>query len=140
MKRVLVAVDEAEASERTARFVNDFFSGPDIEILAISVTTTPITWLAGPAGTGWTSPWLWPIGTPDDARAQRVLQQSDVNQDASIVEAGDPAEVICAVARERDVDLIVVGSHHKGLLERLLSGSVSRDVLHHADRPVLIVP
>jgi nucleotide-binding universal stress UspA family protein len=38
-----------------------------------------------------------------------------------------------------DAQLIVVGTHGKGLVRRILLGSVSRQVLNDADRPVAIV-
>ncbi|GAB3073635.1 universal stress protein [Intrasporangium mesophilum] len=38
-----------------------------------------------------------------------------------------------------DAQLIVVGTHGKGLVRRALLGSVSRQVLHDADRPVAVV-
>ena len=37
-------------------------------------------------------------------------------------------------------DMIVVGSHGKGVLKRLLIGSTSEGVLHHANVPVYVVP
>lgn len=55
------------------------------------------------------------------------------------VESGDPGERICAVAVEERVDLVVVGSHDVGTLRRILGGSVSDDVVHHAPCPVLLV-
>ena len=55
------------------------------------------------------------------------------------VETGDPGERICAVAEAEKVNLIVVGSHHPGLLRRVLGRSVSDDVAHHAPCPVLLV-
>jgi nucleotide-binding universal stress UspA family protein len=55
------------------------------------------------------------------------------------VETGDPGERILAVAEADKVDLIVVGSHHRRLLRRLLGSSVSDDVAHHAPCPVLLV-
>jgi nucleotide-binding universal stress UspA family protein len=55
------------------------------------------------------------------------------------VETGDPGEQIIAVAKNEAVDLIVVGSHHRGTLRRVLGRSVSDDVAHHAPCPVLLV-
>lgn len=49
------------------------------------------------------------------------------------------ADAIVEVAETRNADLIVVGSRGLGRLRAAL-GSVSHDVLHRADRPVLVVP
>jgi nucleotide-binding universal stress UspA family protein len=51
--------------------------------------------------------------------------------------AGRPADAILDNAG--DAQLIVVGTHGKGLVRRVLLGSVSRQVLNDADRPVAIV-
>jgi nucleotide-binding universal stress UspA family protein len=45
---------------------------------------------------------------------------------------------ICRVAREREVDVIVIGSHGYGGLDRLL-GTTAAKVVNHADRNVLVV-
>jgi nucleotide-binding universal stress UspA family protein len=50
---------------------------------------------------------------------------------------GRPAEAILDHAE--DAQLIVVGTHGKGLVRRILLGSVSRQLLHDADRPVAVV-
>ena len=52
---------------------------------------------------------------------------------------GDPADQIIRGAIEHDADLIVMGSRGQGGLERLLTGSVARNVLTHAPMSVLIV-
>jgi nucleotide-binding universal stress UspA family protein len=52
---------------------------------------------------------------------------------------GDPARVICMTAEEQDVDAVVVGSHDKGLLRRLLEPSVAQAVVQGTHRPVLVV-
>jgi len=52
---------------------------------------------------------------------------------------GRPAEAIVAVADARDADEIVVGSRGLGRVRALL-GSVSHEVLHLADRPVVVIP
>lgn len=45
---------------------------------------------------------------------------------------------ICSAAKEQDVDLIVIGSHGYGGLDRLL-GTTAGKVVNHADRNVLVV-
>lgn len=52
--------------------------------------------------------------------------------------SGVPAEVIVEAAEEKDVDLIFMGAHGKGFLDRITIGSVSEKVLKNADRSVLI--
>jgi nucleotide-binding universal stress UspA family protein len=53
-------------------------------------------------------------------------------------EPGPAWKVIDRVAREEDVDLIVIGAQGYGAVERLL-GTVAARVVNHADRSVLVV-
>jgi nucleotide-binding universal stress UspA family protein len=52
---------------------------------------------------------------------------------------GHPIDVLLGAAAKPDVGLIVVGARGLGTVQRLLLGSVSENLLRHADRPVLIV-
>jgi nucleotide-binding universal stress UspA family protein len=52
---------------------------------------------------------------------------------------GDAAEEIVRVAKEEGCDLIVMGTHGRGGLPRLLIGSVADKVMRHAGCPVLTV-
>jgi universal stress protein F len=45
---------------------------------------------------------------------------------------------ICRAARELDVDLIVIGSHGYGGIDRVI-GTIAAKVVNHADRNVLVV-
>lgn len=55
------------------------------------------------------------------------------------VAVGHPAEQIIYHADRHKVDLIVLGHRGKSLFRRLLLGSVSKQVVQYADRPVLVV-
>ena len=46
---------------------------------------------------------------------------------------------LCSAARDRDARLLVIGAHGWGRIGRLIHGSVSTYVLHHAACPVLVV-
>ena len=56
-----------------------------------------------------------------------------------MIEGGDPGPAICAVAQRHGVELVVIGSHGHGWLQRVLIGSVSKHVLQHAPCPVLVI-
>ena len=60
--------------------------------------------------------------------------------DVSIeVERGAPDRVIIEAAKEWNADLIAVGSHGRGFWGRMMLGSISDSVLHHAPCSVLVV-
>jgi nucleotide-binding universal stress UspA family protein len=52
---------------------------------------------------------------------------------------GRPADEILGLAEELGADLVVLGSRGLGPVDRLVMGSVSEDVIHHAHRPVLVM-
>ncbi len=69
-------------------------------------------------------------------RAEKSAADAGVRATTELVE-GSPAEVI--TSRAADFDLVVMGSHGKGLLQRLTVGSVTEAVLHRIACPLLVV-
>ena len=57
-----------------------------------------------------------------------------------LVWEGDPAETILSASESERADIIVLGSHERGRLGRLMLGSVSTRVSDEAHCEVLIVP
>lgn len=55
------------------------------------------------------------------------------------VDFGEPAERILALAHSVEADLIIVGTHGRRGMERLMIGSVAETVLRNAHCPVLVV-
>lgn len=53
---------------------------------------------------------------------------------------GDPAAMLVRLARDRRVDLLVLGTHHRPGIVRWVQGSVAEGVVHQAPCPVLVVP
>ena len=72
-------------------------------------------------------------------RVATFLPQQEVT---AIVEPGwgNPEGYLFEMASRQHVDLIVVGTHQRHSLGRVLLGSVSRAVLHHARMTVAVVP
>ena len=62
-----------------------------------------------------------------------------VAEPQSVADEADVADTLLVMARERNAAVVVVGSHGiSGLRTRLL-GSVSRHVIEHSDKPVLVI-
>lgn len=55
-----------------------------------------------------------------------------------VVRYGSPSPVILDEADERNIDLVIIGSHHPGIKDYLMGSTASR-VVRHADCSVLIV-
>lgn len=64
------------------------------------------------------------------------LSHSEVKH---LQEIGNPADVICRVAKEEGIDLIVLGSRGLSDFTSFFLGSVSDRVAHHAHCAILIV-
>jgi nucleotide-binding universal stress UspA family protein len=82
--------------------------------------------------------------TADLAKARTAIadailaaEERRVPYETEIVE-GSPAEKILEVARAHGADLIVIGSRGRGAITGTILGSVSSDVVHRSDRPVLV--
>ncbi|UFP96486.1 universal stress protein [Gloeobacter morelensis] len=55
------------------------------------------------------------------------------------LEFGHARDTICEVAEQEKPDILVIGSRGLGSVQRLMLGSVSDHVIHHAHCPVLVV-
>jgi nucleotide-binding universal stress UspA family protein len=71
----------------------------------------------------------------DEAETRLILQRVFCRKHARI---GKPARTLMALADENNADLIIVGNG-KSALQRLLLGSVSTEIVHHATCDVMVV-
>jgi nucleotide-binding universal stress UspA family protein len=98
----------------------------------------------------WGGPVLYP-GDEDLAEKAREMAQEETDSTLEKIgresrpssvtvraATGLPAEALLAAAA--DADLLVVGSRGAGGFKRLLMGSVSTQVTHHARCPVVVIP
>ena len=58
----------------------------------------------------------------------------------TVVKNGEFGETILKTATDLNVDVIVMGTHSRRGLDKILMGSVAENVLHHSVIPVFIIP
>ncbi len=71
--------------------------------------------------------------------AKAKFEQADVPVETSIIEANAAWRGVVEAAESLSADLIVMGSHGRSGLEKLVLGSVTQAVLSHTHLPVLVV-
>jgi nucleotide-binding universal stress UspA family protein len=151
VKTILVGYDGTRSAERALMRASELARAFGSKVVVANV---PLAEPLPPIGAGafGLMPYLADPAPPlgDAPQAHKALRQEHREHvrvlfaaDGIPVEfadvVGQPAEELVALAEQHDADLIVVGTHEPGFLERLLAGSVSQDVARRAHRDVLIV-
>ncbi len=72
------------------------------------------------------------------AAAIKLLSDAGVSAAGMVAHSGPVAQAVAQIASNWQADLVVTGSSRMGDLASLVLGSVSHDLLHSTDRPVLI--
>ena len=149
---VLVGYDGSELSKAAVRYAADLFPRRPIVVVTVwerLLAAMPV----GPPDA------LGVYAMPPDPETAEVVDRSQREHAARVAGDGaelarslglaaephavsdevDVADTLIDLARERSAAVLVVGSHgHSGLRSRLLGG-VSRKLVEHCDRPVLII-
>ncbi len=136
---ILLATDGSEGAEPAARAAIDLSKRMGAKLHA-AYAWVPLPQFAHPSlvPENYHLPYEEGAGRILDEQLGRIGQAGGSVSEAHLV-AGRPADAILDLAERIGADLIVVGSRGLGSVKSLLVGSVSLGVVHHADRPVLVV-
>jgi nucleotide-binding universal stress UspA family protein len=133
-KRVLVATDGSRYCRAAIERAIDFAGSYGGEILVASIVDLPSEFYAEA-----------PQVVEDlihKARgfAENVKKQAEVSgvKAETFVREGEAYQAIVELAKARDVNIIVMGSHGRTGMKRLLMGSVAEKVIGYAPCPVLV--
>ncbi len=134
-RKVLLAYDGTESARRALeRSIEIIGEGDAIGIISVVPLVASSARSGGPYAAG---------DGPREHRAEieeaaGLLAERGVAMAEAIESIGDPATAICDAAEEHGYDVIVIGSRNLKGMKRLLLGSVSEKVAHHAACDVLI--
>ncbi len=144
-RRILVAYDGSDQSRDALDRAIDLALSWSCHLSIISVFQPPTPWVAGPMA----GPVVAPPEPPEEADRGAMTKVLEVAlrraRDRGVVDPhGEvrrehPADGILHMADDDHADLIVLGSRGRSTTTRLLLGSITDAVVHHARVPVLVV-
>lgn len=136
-RTILFATDGSPYSEAAAENAVDLASQYDAALHVISVVEVDVAF-----SEAITDQMLDDLETRGQRAVDKVAataRERGVTDVQTAVVRGAPHRAILDYAEEHDADLVVVGTHGRKGLDRLLLGSVAERVLRTATRPVLVV-
>ena len=138
--KILIAVDESDASAAAVAATRMLFPSADHVLLSVA-DMTPLM-VTDPVGGGVFTSTTTPAAmeaVEKSADAAIALAESNIDTVDSIVEIGEPGRLICEEAARIKPDVVVVGRSSRGWFSRLFEPSVADYVVRHAPCPVLVV-
>jgi nucleotide-binding universal stress UspA family protein len=147
IRKVLVAVDGSQNSERALDFALDLAEKFVANVTVLNVSESPAMG-AVPMEPTTVSGDSMVIFSNDlrkfheEILSKAVAHAKTVKPDVAVsseLREGDPALEVVAAAKEGGFDVVVVGHRGQGRLRELFMGSISEKVAHLAPCPVVIV-
>jgi nucleotide-binding universal stress UspA family protein len=141
MKRIMVAFDGSETARQALDWALDEARLHDAKLTVVHA------WEPSFVG-GYPIAAMPTFPTEVEHAAEAMLTEALEAADTSglsepvehAVVKGSPAAALLQAAEDLDADLVVMGSRGRGGFVGLLLGSVSRQVVSHAGRPVVVIP
>ncbi|MFC7324538.1 universal stress protein [Halorubrum rutilum] len=137
--RILVPTDGSAEGERAVAHAVDLAAVHDATVHAIHVVDSA-RYAGMPMEASWEGVGELLRGDADEAvgAVEELAAGTDVDVETAVVE-GSPSREIVRYAEGNDFDLVVMGTHGRGGIDRLLLGSVAEKVVRGSAVPVLTV-
>lgn len=153
MNKILIALDYSPAAETVAETGYRLARKMGSQVILLHVLNEPAYYTSESYSPimGYTGDFLYGNAGVVTLRQQDIrdsieaylnstrLHLGDATIETMIAE-GDAADVIVETAGTQGADIIVLGSHSRTGIEKLLMGSVAEKVLHHSTVPLFIIP
>lgn len=143
LRSILVPTDFSDCASHALSYATDLARDANASILCVHVVE-PVMPTVGYTGITEPLPVADLSEQLEDSATRELPKIGDSEECAGleveeIIVHGDAASEIVRVAKERGVDLIVVSSHGRTGLGRILFGSTAEAIVRHASCPVLVV-
>lgn len=137
IKKILLAYDGSESSEKALEFAMTLADAMQAELHLLAVSQPPDV----PADVE-TEAYMESVTKHDRQILSHAVNKAHAHgltRTSCEIRVGRPAEQIVSTAESRAADLIVVGHRGRSLFARWLLGSVAKQVMAYAHCPVTVV-
>jgi len=150
MKKVLIAVDETEGSKAVLSVFQNMVRPPESVVLVHVQQLEGKSMMIDMLGEAELNTLREALKGTDykeslDRKSERILnfyrkelENGGLVSVKTIIRDGITSEEILKVAQEEGVDLIVTGYNGKTFMQRMVTGSISKDIEKQAPVPVLV--
>jgi nucleotide-binding universal stress UspA family protein len=141
LRRILVPTDFSESSYKALTYASAFAESFGAELYLLHVVQDLSLFL--PDAVSGMPPYLPPadqmLATVRESLDRLARERLDRLTVHRLAREGSPFAEIISCAKENAIDLIIMGTHGRGLLAHMLMGSVAEKVVRKAPCPVLTV-
>lgn len=144
-KHILIATDGSEVATKGLEHGLSLAKVLNAALTIITITEPFPIFAAGSVGVGPSGPTITDYESLQQQTAKSILVTAikaaeDIGVKAETVHVADaqPAEAILEAAKSRNCDIIVMGSHGRRGIGRIVIGSKTWEVIAHSDIPVLV--
>ena len=144
-RRILVATDGSEAADRAVDYAAGLAKREGADLLIVNVVggyglPQKAMMRLTQSEQVWLKELLESLSAETLTKARERARTAGADQIQLESRAGDVAQSVIDIAKEKAVNVIVVGKRGAGLVERLLLGSVSHKLVNLSPLPVIVVP
>lgn len=142
MKTMIVPVDFSATTKYILKEAVIYAKATGSKMCLLHVASLDLGFIIGDIGFQYL-PELEEAGMKEETRQLVEYEKSIKEQGVEVeivIKQGTPADIILKEAESRKANLIIMGSHGRGLLMEAILGSVSKNVINKSKVPILIVP
>lgn len=143
IKRILFPVDFTESSKKIVGYVKVFLRNCSAKLYLLHVIKGPEDFTGFELGTAWWANFEKDLRDGANKAMTRFIEEnfSEIENliEESHIVIGDPVEEILKYIKEKSIDMVIMGTHGRKGLEKVMFGSVAEGIIARASCPVLTI-
>lgn len=139
IKKILFPVDFTSSSDKVLPYVKFMVDKLGAKLALVHVVRGAEEFAGFEMGAAWYSSFEKELIDGAEKAMRRFVEENDLNDADTAVIIGSAGEEIIKYADDNGIDMIIMGTHGRKGLEKIMFGSVAAEVVKKAKCPVLTV-